>query len=257
MIIKKDRFLNGFNMTQFRNDILNSSFSTKYQNRIVETLDKIEIKLSEELEQDEETELDTIIDNFVKVDKSELELKAEHLRTAPDYLKEREYLKTLITDFSTLTDKEKELSARYCLVDDATIVAYYVGQGLTQAQAITKHLVRRANDINKAKETCYNRSNSSVCKYIVIKHMDESVASQFFADVKQLSDDYAQLAHMGIRFNQGRDGIIDFLEATNSYVDAGLKNYTIKTGYTYEQCIDELVNYFVSGTIPSEYTDNI
>ena len=172
-----------------------------------------------------------------------------------DYYTSRAILKAQYEgiSFSSLSPRDKEIVATYCLTSDETIIGYYMEQGLTQEVAVAKHLVRRAEDINKASITCKQRAESPIVKYIAIKYMTEADAAMFMDAIRNLITDYSMLAHLGNEYGQSRDGIMDFIEATNGYVGAGLSNYTFRTGVTYENCRDEFKNFLVNGTKPTEF----
>lgn len=159
----------------------------------------------------------------------------------------------MIIDFDILNDKEKALAAKYCLIDDATAVIYYMSTGLSQAEATMQHLVYRAEDINKAADVCRMRAESSIIKYISIKYLEESNAATFIAAIRDFITDYGSIAHLGMNYGQSREGIMDYVEATNSYTDGGLSSYTFRDSYTFTDCSDELKNYLVYGVKPQEF----
>ena len=172
-----------------------------------------------------------------------------------DYINIRLLIKEIVgaIPFENLTEQEKMIVCEFCAFDDATIVGYYMSIGFTQAQAITKHKVNRANDIDLASKACQQRAETSVVKYIVIKYLTESSASAFLDAIRNYMEDYKRIAHLGLNYGQSREGLMDYIEATNAYENGGLSQYTFIAPYTYAECRDELKNYLLYGKTPDEY----
>lgn len=172
-----------------------------------------------------------------------------------DYYKTRNELRIQYQTigWENLTDNEKEISAKYCLFDSTTIITFYISQGLSLENAITKYLVRRSIDIDKAAKCCAIRANSKYIKYISIKYMEEADAATFLDAIRNYIVDYSMSAHLGIQYGDSREGVMDYIEATNAYVGAGLSTYAFRSPYTYGQCRDELINYLVYGNEPEEF----
>lgn len=205
-----------------------------------------------------ETQFNTIVSiaqNHSPHVPSAIEIKAQEIIKSNDYHKTREELRLMITEpFDNLSDEEKEICALYCLYDDATIIGYYISTGLDLSSAEIKHLVTRANDINRASISCSNRANSAIIKYISIKYMEEDDAATFIDAIRNFIVDYKMIAHLGLNYGHSRDGVMDYIESTNAYIGAGLSTYNFRAGTTYEQCRDELKNFLVYGIEPTEFT---
>ena len=250
--INISNFINGFNLGQFHRELLLSSFANKVKN-VSYNLESVFVNLLLLLDENEKTELNTIVSNHVKIEKTELEILSLKITTTDDYLKLREEMKLLISDFDSLNDKEKEIAAKYCLVTDNIIVSYYMEQGLTLENATIKHKIRRAEDINKAAKSCTIRAESPVIKYLMIKYLSISDASSLIQEINSHISDYKTVAHLGLNYGQDRVGIMDYIEATNDYESSGLSAYTFVEPFTFEQCRDELKQFLVYGIEPSEY----
>lgn len=252
--IKLTDFQNGFTLNLFHAELLASSFSS-IVGSVSADYENVKFNISRYLEQNEITELNIIVSNHVAYIVTELEKRCSNLPNADDYYKERNELRLLVDTqgFDNLNTKEKEYAAKYCIADDTTIVMYYVSIGLDLDTAQAKHLVRRSEDINKAAVTCKNRAESAVVKYISIKYMAENDAATFMDAIRSFITDYGLLAHLGIEYGQSREGIMDYIEATNAYENAGLSTYTLRSGMTFENCKTEFKNYLVYGIKPTEF----
>lgn len=173
-----------------------------------------------------------------------------------DYHFKRDKLKelTLELGFANLSASDKAIVARYCATDAATLVGYFMSQyGLTAAEATSKYKVFRSTDISEAAKALSSRASNPVVMYISVKYMSEADASAFTDAIRNFITDLKEVAHLGTNYGQARDGIMDYIEATGSYTDAGLKSYSFENGYTYEQCRDEFKNYLVYGIKPTEF----
>lgn len=207
------------------------------------TNDVLTITLESTLESTQLDALTAIVNNHNPINDSDV------LPVKDDYYTSRLQLKESFTGilFADLSDENKEIAAKYCLYDDLTLVSFYMSQGLAQADAIIKHKVRRAEDITKAAKTCEARADTCVVKYIAIHD-----ASAFMDAIRNFVQDYKSIAHLGTNYGQDRDGLLDYIEATGSYTNAGLSSYTFEYG-TYEDCKNEFKNYLVYGIKPQEF----
>jgi hypothetical protein len=256
MIIFKEigLFTSGVNQTQFTEEIFGSGFAGKVQT-FKQNAKGYEFTFSDDFSHDDELELTALISNHVPIVESEFYLRASVLLNHVDYHKERGELKDLATSmgFDNMTEKEKELCAKHCLVDANTLIVYYLGRGLTMEDAVTKYKVRRSIDISLAAKALSTRASSPVVTYIAVKYLNEADASAFSDAIRNFVSDLRESAHLGLAYGQARDGIMDYIEATGSYLGAGLKSYSFENGFTYEQCRDEFKNYLVYGNKPAEF----
>jgi hypothetical protein len=172
-----------------------------------------------------------------------------------DYHFVRRHMIDLVAEigFNNLLAEEKVIAARYCAADATTLVGYFMGFGLAVHEAVAKYKVYRSIDITSAAEALSKRADNAVVKYIAVKYMSEAEASAFSDAIRNFITDLRESAHLGLNYNQARDGIMDYIEATGSYVDGGLKSYTFENGYTYDECKEEFKNYIVYGIKPTEF----
>lgn len=173
-----------------------------------------------------------------------------------DYYYIRERIRDIVkaTTFNTLSDYDKKIVADYCAADSSDLVPYYMAQdGLSLENATLKYKAKRALDINNAASACNARAESGIVFYIMIKYLSEQDSLQFKNAIHSYLQDYKEAAHLGTQYGISADGIMDYVEATGSHIGAGLSIYTFNTGYTYEQCKDELRNYLIFGIVPAEY----
>ena len=148
---------------------------------------------------------------------------------------------------------DKEIAVKFCLTDSTTCLTHYMMQGLSLDMAKSKYLYNRSIDINKAAVSCKNRSESSVVLYLAIKYLSESSAVNFLDDIKLHLSNYSSVAHLGLEYGQSKEGIMDYIEATNTYVNGGLSTYTFNIGRTFDECRIEFKNYLVYGIEPQEF----
>lgn len=156
--------------------------------------------------------------------------------------------------FDNLSESEKLIASKYCAADASTLVPYFmVTYGLDYETAISKYKVYRSIDIFNAKKALSERSMDPAMMYIAVKYMDEQNASIFSDNIRNYISDLRETAHLGLNYGQARDGIMDYIEATNGYVGGGLSTFSFENGYTFEECRDEFKNFLIYGTKPEEF----
>jgi hypothetical protein len=250
-----NEFGSGVDVSQFLNELLQTSFGSKMQG-CTQTSTSVVLLIGEPLVEAEVTELSSVVSSHVPVPATDIESNAGKLNASTNYPTDRSALRVEVTTkgFENLTDKEKEFAALYCLADDMTIIGYYMSTGDDLATAQAKHLVRRSIDINKCSKVCTERTESPIIKYLCIKYMDEADAMLFMDAIRDFVTDYAMLAHYGLEYGHSREGIMDYIEATNGYANAGLSSYTFRGGdLNYENCKNELKQYLIYGIKPAEF----
>lgn len=190
-------------------------------------------------------------------DISEFSVTIRNLQSSLDYQKDRMILKLQLESgeviYDDLTDSEKALVVKNCLLDDVTCVTFYMNQGLSLELAQLTHLKNRAIEIRKTAESCENRANSPILVYIAIKYLSEFDAMSFLDALREYLADYKLLAHLGIDYGHSREGIMDYIEATHAYTNEGLSTFNFREGMEYAQCKDELKQFLVYGNEPSEF----
>lgn len=197
---------------------------------------------------------DTVEEGYTDITTIELIGKLKYNKYDYHYIKNK--IKELVTSlgFENITPAEKTIIAKYCAVDADTLISYYVETyTLSMEEAIFKYKVCRSINISETAKALKKRASSPVVIYIAIKYMSEVDASAFSDAIRNLIIDMKLYAHLGSSYGQTRDGIMDYIEGTGSYVGAGLSSYTFENGFTYEQCRDEFKNYLLYGIRPKEY----
>lgn len=251
-------FSNGVNLGQFHGELLKSTFASNIQGVGMKGSNgetEVYVDLSANLTSEQQVEFVSFAQAHVKYEPTEIELRSKDLEHQLDYFGERNQIKELVTakGYENLNDAEKAHAAEYCMLDDATCVDYYMSLGDDLQTAQTRHLVKRSIHIDNAAKSCRMRSDCPAVKYIAIKHMEEVDAMSFIDAIRNYLEDYSFLAHLGLEYGHSREGIMDYIEATNSYVSAGLSTYNFRTGTSYEACRDEFKNLLVYGIKPGEF----
>lgn len=252
--INKQNFDQGFDISQFHVELLESTFAEEIINCGFDAKN-VTVTLKTPLNASQESELNTFVDNHVPIQKTAIEVKGKEMYSTNDYHRTREELRDLVTDFVSLNDNEKDIVARYCLYDDMTIIGYHQSKGMSMEDAISKHKVNRAIDLHKAASVCKSRTETAVIKYIIIKYLTEADGLAFSQATANYFKMYSETAHLGIDYRGPVEGILDYVNATNAHENGGLSQFSINTPYTYEQCRDELVNYLRYGIVPTIFSE--
>lgn len=256
MIIQKTSFPDGFNLSGFHAELIANILDKDGVSKVGSLKFDLTKMTVQEVSKFTQTDIDlvnSLVIAHVPYIKSELETMFEALLNVADYHKARSEINDLFVDFSSLNAKEKQYAAKFCIADDNTCVGYYMGLGYDLTDAMNLHLSNRANDINNAAKSCRYRSESPIVLYSSIKYLTEQDAATFIDAIRTFITDYSTIAHLGLNYGQSREGIMDYIEATNAYLNSGLSVYSIKAPYTYEEFKTELKNYIVYGIEPEEF----
>lgn len=256
MIIDIKNFQNGFNLAGFHSEIIAAILDKDGLTKVGSLrFDLIKMTIDEiaKFTQDDIDLVNNMVLTHVPYVKTEFESRCSLLSSISDYHKERNIIIELFTDFANLNDKEKYYATHFCMVDDTTCVTYYMGLGKSYEEAMQIHLINRSNDINRAAKSCKYRSESPIVLYLTIKYLTEQDAATFIDAIRTFITDYSTIAHLGLEYGQSREGIMDYVEATNAYLNGGLSVYNIRAPYTYEELKTELKNYIVYGIEPEEF----
>ncbi len=155
--------------------------------------------------------------------------------------------------FTNLLPDDKEIAIKFCTVDTTTAITYFMSGGLSLTDSVTKLKVLRSIDISNAAKALSTRASDPAILYIAVKHMSEENASLFGDSIRNFLADLRETAHLGMNYGQTRDGIMDYIEATNAYTNSGLSTFEFETGFTYEQCKNEFINFLIYGIKPEEF----
>lgn len=130
------------------------------------------------------------------------------------------------TGFANLSSAEKAIAAEYCASDDNTLVGYYVPTEGSLEAALDKHLSVFASHLEKMREVAKTRINSEKVIIALMKYLEDRFQIDAFTDaIRLFSLDYESKFHKGTLYGDFRDGIMDYIESTGSYVGSGLINY--------------------------------
>jgi len=167
-----------------------------------------------------------------------------------DYVKTRDSIDThLLPNWNELTPTEIDYSSIYCKnVNPYDIIGYLMMvKGMDQLSATDYYYELRSKDIRNA-AICYtNRLSEHHLTKIAIKFLSANEIFTF-QDALQNFIPYVQnVGLLGIEYGDGMDGIMDYIESTNTYAEAGLMNYTINEPYTLQDMVDELKGLIVYG----------
>jgi hypothetical protein len=175
---------------------------------------------------------------------------------ANDYLVCKNEIKEicLIRGWSNLTNTEKDLSIQYYSYPDTTsAVIFLMGKGYSQAQAqgyvLQQWHRHHGNLINACKQRWY------YAKFIVPQFLSFADSEDLLNTVEPLVFAYNDMGRLGINYGDKKNGIMDYIESTNSFQNQGLKenNYTLLQG-TWNDLILAMKNVFVEG-IYNKYSD--
>lgn len=168
-----------------------------------------------------------------------------------DYIYVRTQIKLYIsgTTFDSLSEIDKEIVIKYCATDSTTIITHYMMQGMSQADATYIYITNRSVDIKNAAESCSKRITSPTYIKYIIMFLPEETAQQFLDATRNFSLDYQSAALFGNMYGDGRDGIMDYIDGTGSYVGGGLRNYTTYVGTDINQLIFLLNDLLINGNI--------
>jgi hypothetical protein len=174
-----------------------------------------------------------------------------------DYLSIKSQIKELcdLKGWSNLSDAEKDLSIQYyCYEDSIDAVIYLMTvKGMTQEQAQGYLMVMWHKHHGGVMNTCKQRWY--YVKFIVPQYLDFLDAEDLLNNIESLVTLLNDIGRQGINYGDKKEGIMDYIESTNSYVGKGLREsgYSLLIG-TWDEFILELKNVLVEG-IYNKYTD--
>jgi hypothetical protein len=175
-----------------------------------------------------------------------------------DYFAYKTAIKDLVMEigWSNLTNIEKDLAIHYYSYPDSiSAVIYLMGKGYTQQQAqgfiLLEWHKHHANLLKSCRQRWY------YAKFVVPQYLSFADSEDLMNTVEALIFAYTEMGRLGIEYGDKTDGIMDFIESTNGYLENGLqqKGYTLIAG-TYNDLILGIKNVLVEG-IYTKYDDII
>lgn len=167
-----------------------------------------------------------------------------------DYLVYKNAIKDIVdgVGWTGLTNAEKDLAIQYYAYSNATnaVIHLMTTKGYTQPQAqyfmLEQWHKHHGNLINTCKQRWY------YAKLVVPMYLNFNDSEDLLNTVEPLVFAYNDMGRLGINYGDKKDGIMDFIESTNTFLDQGLKenNYTLLAG-TWTDFINAMRNVFVEG----------
>ena len=168
---------------------------------------------------------------------------------ANDYLVYKNAIKELIIEngWSNLTNVEKDIAIQYYAYPDATSAVIYLitvkGMSQQQAQGFILQQWHRhhGNVIISCKQRWY------YAKFIVPQYLNFTDAETLFNTIESLAFAYNDMGRLGVEYGDKTNGIMDYIESTNAYVGAGLRESGFTISGTWDDFIQAMKNVFVEG----------
>ena len=168
-----------------------------------------------------------------------------------DYLVCKDQIRILVDDnFTGLTSTEKDIAIQYYAFPDATQVVMYLmmEKGMSQQEAQYFIIQQWHKNHKGVIDACAQRWY--YVKFIAPMFLSFSDCEDLFGNpvVLSLLAQLNELGLVGIPYGDEKDGIMNFVESTNSYVGKGLKEmgYTLQQG-TWDDFIGAIHNVMVEG----------
>jgi hypothetical protein len=170
-----------------------------------------------------------------------------------DYKHIRDYSKdvTAVTPFSAQTFDMQTKVAIYRGIDDASLIGFYMGQGMSFQDAKIRVLTEYIQHAAKFTTACEMRWNAA--KYITINYLTFTDAIHFVRSTRDLVEDMLKYGILGTGDGDEDDGLLNYIDSTGEWANMGLEfqNYTTPVGTTINDLVTELVDSFRYG-----YYDN-
>jgi len=173
-----------------------------------------------------------------------------------DYFACKSAIKDMVLEigWANLTNVEKDTAIQYYSYPDTTsAVIYLMGKGYTQQQAqgfvLQQWHKHHANLLHACRHRWY------YAKFVVPQYLSFADSEDLMNAVEALIFAYTEMGRLGINYGDKTDGIMDFIESTNGYLNNGLneKGYILING-TINDLIQGIKNVLVEG-IYTKYDD--
>jgi hypothetical protein len=176
-----------------------------------------------------------------------------------DYFAYKCAIKTIVleTNWSGLTNTEKDLAIKYYAYPDTTSAVIYLmtTKGMSQEQAQGYILLAWHKHHGNITASCKLRW--FYAKFIVPQYLSFEDAEDLLNTVEPLVFAYHDMGRLGIEYGDKKDGLMDYIESTNAFAGQGLRenSYVLLQG-TWDEFITAMKNVFVWG-IYQKYEDFI
>lgn len=182
-------------------------------------------------------------------------------RLAIDYLKARDLaIDEMVAQggFNSLSVEDKYYIIFFYAEDPAMTsddnntakVTFLMGEGFTQAEALSYLTESYSKHHLKERESCLKRANSKKGTSIMATYLNIVDLADFINTTKTMFDNYKFEGIKGTAYGKAGEGIMDFIESTpgTSFENIGLKDqgYVLKQG-TITDLITELKSLLVDG----------
>lgn len=214
-------------------------------------------------------------DTVSEMDTSEKATADDDLRTIRDeqgtYIDYKKFRDTLIEKvdekgFSNLAVEEKRIACEHAAVivggspynndyDTTSMVTFYIVEdGMTQPQAEYTVLGNIHTSHGGVVSACYERWVAA--KKVAMQYLNEIDQTDFAKSTESLKNALIDYSILGLNYGQKDDGIMDFIESTNYFEEAGLreKNYTIISSGSPGNTVDDLINGLKDVLVNGNYT---
>jgi len=159
--------------------------------------------------------------------------------TGRDYRYCREVMRTLVGSFASLSTIEKAIVAEHMCVwdgmeiDYATLVGYYMGQGLSQDEAQLL-LIDTEIDIIRPRIRACSTERYKHAQKVVAMFLNPAGIADIFERTQHLVGIFKSDGVLGTGYRNITSGIMDFVESTDGYATTGLaeQNYALNFGTT-------------------------
>lgn len=150
--------------------------------------------------------------------------------------------------FTNLDDLDKPFVVEYCAVYSAqTIIDYYENdEGFDTTGATAEYLYVKSLMYENRKISYTERLQSKEFRQTLVKYLSLQDIEEISLKQKNLFDKYEDEVVLGKSYGDTEIGIMDWITATEDYLNVGLSSYTTLTG-TWEDLRDELIEILVDG----------
>lgn len=197
-----------------------------------------------------QSDSDTVPADYTEISSDIEQIHNARLSGAIDYLTASIKIKnhTGSVGFNTLNALEQSISASYVATDDATLVTYWEGQGLSNADAQAKVGLDQINHANANANACHerflHRDGADGWFAIILSHYSSDEALKMIDAGQKYLDKYRHYATFGVGYG---DNVISWLNFINNdgAITESIEDYTLLSGTDYTQVKADLTEFFL------------